>query len=166
MHDTAEARKLWKGKCAYNPWTHISHKELIYLLQKFISPRSKVLLRMLLGEGLVGVNHRVIPTSTHKESNKRTPYATNLSHNVNHTCMLRDLPTLTQVFLNFTITQLAHSNITTFISQNTYQVSNFSRYSMNSIWKFLLYSSWMPIILGLISHLKQITMLFKTLKII
>ena len=26
------------------PWTHISHKELIYLLWKFISPRSKVLL--------------------------------------------------------------------------------------------------------------------------
>ena len=40
--------KLRKGKSAYNPWTHISHKELIYLLQKFISPRSKVLLRMTL----------------------------------------------------------------------------------------------------------------------
>ena len=46
MHGTEEARKLRKGKCAYNPWTHISHKELIYLLQKFISPRSKVLLHM------------------------------------------------------------------------------------------------------------------------
>ena len=43
-----EARKLWKVESAYNPWTHISHKELIYLLQKFISPRSKVLLRMSL----------------------------------------------------------------------------------------------------------------------
>ena len=41
-----EARKLWKVESAYNPWTHISHKELIYLLQKIISPRSKVLLRM------------------------------------------------------------------------------------------------------------------------
>ena len=28
---------------------NISHEELIYLLQKFISPRSKVLLRMPLG---------------------------------------------------------------------------------------------------------------------
>ena len=74
MHGTVEATKLRKGKSAYNPWTHISHKELIYLLQKFISPRSKVLLRMLLGEGLVGVNHRAIPTSTHKEGNqKNTP---------------------------------------------------------------------------------------------
>ena len=74
MHSTIEASKLWKGKSAYNPWTHISHKELIYLLQKFISPRSKVLLCMLLGEGGVGVNHHVIPTSTHKEGNqKNTP---------------------------------------------------------------------------------------------
>ena len=38
MHGTVEASKLRKGKSAYNPWTHISHKELIYLLQKFISP--------------------------------------------------------------------------------------------------------------------------------
>ena len=107
MHGTVEASKLWEGKSAYNPWTHISHKELIYLLQKFISPRRKVLLRMLLGEGLVGVNHRAIPTSTHKEGNQRTPHASILSYNVYHTCMLRDLPTLTQVFLNFINTQLA-----------------------------------------------------------
>ena len=72
MHGTEEARKLRKGKCVYNPWTHISHKELIYLLQKFISPRSKILLRMLLGEGLVGVKHRTIPTSTHKEGNQKS----------------------------------------------------------------------------------------------
>ena len=104
MHGTVEARKLRK---AYNTWTHISRKELIYLLQKFISPRRKVLLRMLLGEGLVGVNHRAISTSTHKEGNQRTPHASNLSHNVHRTCMLLDLPTLTQVFLNFIITQLA-----------------------------------------------------------
>ena len=74
MHGTVEASKLRKGKSAYNPWTHISHKELIYLLQKFISPQSKVLLRMLLGEGSVGVNHRVIPNSTHKgRQSKSTP---------------------------------------------------------------------------------------------
>ena len=53
MHDTVEASKLRKGKSAYNPWTHISHKELIYLLQTFISPLSKVLLRMPLG-GYIG----------------------------------------------------------------------------------------------------------------
>ena len=43
MHGTVESRKLWKVESAYNPWTHISHKELIYILQMFISPRSKVL---------------------------------------------------------------------------------------------------------------------------
>ena len=53
MHGTIEASKLRKGKSGYNPWTHISNKELIYLLQKFISPRSKVLLHMPLG-GQIG----------------------------------------------------------------------------------------------------------------
>ena len=43
---------------------NISHKELTYLLQKFISHRNKVLIHMLLGERLVGVNHRALPTST------------------------------------------------------------------------------------------------------
>ena len=81
MHGTVEASKLRKGKSAYNPWTHISHKELIYLLQKLFSPRSKVLQCMLLGEGLVGVNHRAIPTSTHKEGNQKINHAPTSSHN-------------------------------------------------------------------------------------
>ena len=69
-----EGLAMVEGENASILWTHISHKELIYLSQKFISPPSKVLLRMLLGEGLVGVNHRAIPTSTHKEGNqKNTP---------------------------------------------------------------------------------------------
>ena len=107
MHGTEEARKLWKGKCAYSPWTHISHKEFIYLLQKFISPRSKVLLRMLLGEGLVGVNHRAIPTATQRMTINKYLMLWLRYITVHHTCMLRDLQTSTQVFLNFTITQLA-----------------------------------------------------------
>ena len=48
-HGTEEASKMRKGKSAYNAWTHIRHKELVYLLQKFISPRSKLLLSMPLG---------------------------------------------------------------------------------------------------------------------
>ena len=63
---TVEASKLRKGKSVYNPWTHISHKELIYLLEKFIGPRSKLLLRMLLGGRLVGVNHLAPPTFTQR----------------------------------------------------------------------------------------------------
>ena len=107
MHGTEEASNDGRVRACITHGLNISHKQIIYLLQKFISPRSKVLLRMLLGEGLVGVNHRAIPTSTHKEGNQRTPHASNLSHNVHHTCMLQDLPTLTQVFPNFMVTQLA-----------------------------------------------------------
>ena len=107
MHGTVEASKLRKSNSAYNPWTHISHKEIIYLLKNFISPQSKVLLRMLLGEGFVRVNHRAIPTSTQRMTIKEIPHASNLLHNGYHTCKLRDLQTSTQVFLNFTITQLA-----------------------------------------------------------
>ena len=104
MHGTEEARKLRKGKCVYNPWTQISHKELTYLLQNFIIPRSKVLLRMILGGRLVGVNHRAPPTSTQGKAIKREPYAINLLHNFYYTCMLWDSQTLTQVFIKFTTT--------------------------------------------------------------
>ena len=107
MHGTVEASKLQKGKSAYNPWTHISHKELIYLLQKFISPRSKVLERMLLGGGWYELTIARSRPPLIRKAIKRAPHATNLSHNFYHTCMLRDLPTLTQVFFKFTITQLA-----------------------------------------------------------
>ena len=87
---------------------NISHKELTYLLQKSISYRKKkYYMHAPRGDRLVGKDHRSSPTATHKEGNQRTPHASNLSHNVHHTCMLRDLPTLTQVFLNFIITQLA-----------------------------------------------------------
>ena len=48
-----------------------SHKELTYLLQKIISHRSKVLIRMLLGERLVGVNHRALPTSIQRMAIKK-----------------------------------------------------------------------------------------------
>ena len=66
MHGTEEASNDGKVRVRIIHGLNISHKELIYLLQKFISPRSKVLLSMLLGEGLVGVNHRAIPTSTQR----------------------------------------------------------------------------------------------------
>ena len=107
MHGTVEASKLQKGKSAYNPWTHISHKELIYLLQKFISPRSKVLLRMLLGEGLVGVNHRAIPTATQRMTINKYLMLRLRYIMVHHTCMLQESQTPTQVFFNSTITRLA-----------------------------------------------------------
>ena len=45
---------------------NISHKELTYLLQKFISHRNKVLHAWSYGERLVGFNHRALPTSTQR----------------------------------------------------------------------------------------------------
>ena len=135
MHSTIEASKMRKGKSAYNPWTHISHKDLYTYCKTLLALEEKYYYACPWRDRLVGKDHRSSPTATHKESTQRAPHAANLSHNFYHTCMLRDLPTLTWVFLSFKITQLAHSNVTTFISQNTYQVSNFSWYSMKSIWE-------------------------------
>ena len=36
MHGTVEASKLRKGKSTYNPWTHISHKELILIAKVYL----------------------------------------------------------------------------------------------------------------------------------
>ena len=72
MHGTEEASNDGKLKVRIIHGLAFSHQELIYLLQKSTCPRSKVLLRMLLGEGLVGVNHCAIPTSTHKEGNQKS----------------------------------------------------------------------------------------------
>ena len=46
---------------------NISHKELIYLLQKSTSYQSKVLRACSLGDRLVGKDHRSSLTATHKE---------------------------------------------------------------------------------------------------
>ena len=67
LHGTREASNGGRVSVRIIHGLNVSHKELIYLLQKFIIHGSKVLLHMLLGEGLVGVNHRA--TFTHKEDN-------------------------------------------------------------------------------------------------
>ena len=74
---------------------NISHKELTYLLQKSTSHKKPSTIRMLLGEGLVGDNHRAIPTSTQRMTIKQIPHASNLLHNGYHMCMLRDSQTST-----------------------------------------------------------------------
>ena len=74
MHDTEEASNDGRVRVRIIHGLNISHKELTYLLQKSRSHQKPSTTRMLLGEGLVGVNHRAIPTSTHKEGNqKNTP---------------------------------------------------------------------------------------------
>ena len=49
---------------------NISHKELIYLLQKCISHRNKVLRACSHGDRMVGKDHRSSLTATHKEDNQ------------------------------------------------------------------------------------------------
>ena len=131
MHGTKEASNDRRVRVRIIHGLNIHHKELTYFLQKSISYQNKVLRACSQGDRLVGKDHRSSPTATHKEDNQITRHVSNLLHNGYHTCMLRDLQTSTQLFLKFIITQLAHSNITTFISQNNYQVSNFSQYSMH-----------------------------------
>ena len=70
MHGTEEASNDGRVRVRIIHGLNITDKELTYLLQKFISPRSKVLLRMLLGARLVGKDHRSSPTATHKEDNQ------------------------------------------------------------------------------------------------
>ena len=50
---------------------NISHKELTYLLEKFISYRNQLLRACSQGDRLVGKDHRSSPTATHKEDNQR-----------------------------------------------------------------------------------------------
>ena len=71
MHGTAEASKLRKGKSAYNPWAHISHKELIYLLKNLLALEEKYYNACHLGDRLVGKDHRSSPTATHKDAQAR-----------------------------------------------------------------------------------------------
>ena len=49
MHGTEEASNDGRVRVRIIHGLNISHKELTYLLQKFISPRNKVLIHMLLG---------------------------------------------------------------------------------------------------------------------
>ena len=104
MHGTEEASNDGRVRVRIIHGLNISHNELTYLLQKSTSRQNRALRACSYGDRLVGKYHRSSLTATHKESNQRTPHASNLSHNDYHTCMIRDLQTSTQVFLNFKIT--------------------------------------------------------------
>ena len=107
MHGTEEASNDGKVRVRMIHGLNISHKELTYLLQKSKSHQNQALRACSYGDRLVGKDHRSSPTGSHKDDNQRKPHVSNLLHNGYHTCMLRDLQTSTQVFLKFTITQLA-----------------------------------------------------------
>ena len=70
LRGTEEANNDGKVRVRIIYGLNTSHKELTYLLQKFFSHRNKVLIRMLLGERLVGVNHRALSTSTQRKTIK------------------------------------------------------------------------------------------------
>ena len=61
--------RRWRCVC---PWCHISHKELTYLLQSFISfITNQSTPRMPRGRRLVGVNHRAPPTQNNTRISTR-----------------------------------------------------------------------------------------------
>ena len=108
MHGTVEASNDGRVRVRIIHGLNISHKELTYLLQKSTSHQKPWhYAHAPRGDRLVGKDHRSSPTATHKEDNQITPHVSNLLHNVYHMCMLRELKISTQVFLNFTTTQLA-----------------------------------------------------------
>ena len=84
--------------------SHQTKKNSYSYCKSLLRPRSKVLLRMP-QEGQIGRKNSIarprLPLI--RKTLKRAPHATNLSHNFYHTCMLRDLPTSTKVFLKFII---------------------------------------------------------------
>ena len=71
MHGTKEASKDGRMRVCIIHGLNISHKELTYLLQKFISHQKPSTMRMLLGGGLVGKDHRSSLTATHKDAQAR-----------------------------------------------------------------------------------------------
>ena len=101
-------QQRWKGESAYNPWTQHQSKELIYLLQKFRSHQKPKHYahapRGIYWQEKTITRPRPPLIRMHKPG---TLHVSNLLHNFNHTCMLRDLLTSTQAFFKFIITQLA-----------------------------------------------------------
>ena len=72
MHGTQEASNDGRVRVRIIHGLNISQKELTYLLQKSTSHQKPSTTRMILGERLVGVNHRAPPTSTHQDGNQKS----------------------------------------------------------------------------------------------
>ena len=71
MHRIEEASNDGKVNMRIIHGLNISHKELIYLLQKSASHQKPSTTRMLLGGQIGRKDHRSSPTATHKEDNQR-----------------------------------------------------------------------------------------------
>ena len=71
MHGTEQASNDGRVRVRIIHGLNISHKELAYLLKKFISHRNKVLTSMLLG-GWIGMKRpSLVLTATHEEDNQK-----------------------------------------------------------------------------------------------
>ena len=70
LRDTREASNGGRVRVRIIHGLNISHKELTYLLQKFISYRKKYYVHAPMGDRSVGKDHRSSPTATHKEDNQ------------------------------------------------------------------------------------------------
>ena len=163
LRGTREASNGGRVRVCIIHGLNISHKELTYLLQKSISYRNKVLCTCSQGDRLVGKDHRSSPTATHKEDNQR-----------NTSCFKFVTQRLPQVHatglanLNRSISKIHnYSTSMTLISPSSYlktiikyQTSHSIQHTHKRIFIIinLAYQTYWDF--------KQITMLFKTLKII
>ena len=70
LRDTREASNGGRVRVRIIHGLNISHKELTYLLKKIYLLSKQSITHMLLGDRLVGKDHRSSPTATHKEDNQ------------------------------------------------------------------------------------------------
>ena len=125
---------------------NISHKELTYLLQKYISYRNKVLSACSQGDRLVGKDHRSSPTTTHKEDNQlinHAPTSSSGSPYVHATGITN---------FNTSISQIHnYSTSMTLISPSSYLKTIIRNQTSHSI-QCTLYESFYYIPLGCLSY--------------
>ena len=126
---------------------NISHKELIYLLQKSTSYQSKALRACSQGDRLVGEDHRSSPTATHKEDNQKINHAPTSSHNGSPYVHATGITNL-----NTSISQIHnYSTSTTLILPSSYLKTIIKNQTSHSI-QCILFESFYYILLGCLSY--------------
>ena len=106
-----------------NSYTYCKNLEVI---------KNKVLCACSQGDRLVGKDHRSSPTATHKEYNQKINHAPTSSHNGSPYVHATGITNLNTSILQIQIPNQHNFNITTSMSQNNHQASNFSQYSTHS----------------------------------
>ena len=131
LRDTREASNGGRVRVRIIHGLNISHKELTYLLQKSISNQNQALCTCS-----QGINWQEKTIARPRPPLIRKAIKEHLMLQICHTTVtIRPCyGTCKPQHKYFSISQLLNqhdSNITIFISQNNYQVSNFSQYSMH-----------------------------------